>query len=296
MEEGKTYTFVAPKSFTSEIWPNYVANTQFVVIAEFEPAIVLYNDKANETTINNAPKNKPVNVKLAGRTIKAGVWSTICLPFPLTIEGSVLDGADVRKLVDSKLTNNNCTVSLTFEKVTETKANYPYIIKVAEDLTEPLFEGVTIPEEEVATGAEAQGLEKVWKTHYAYMHGNYQPMSWVDENRDVLFLGTDGKFYYPDGVATTTVNSQRAFFTLMGCEIKGAKEDTTEPGDPEQGAGSDVKFNFSIELDDTPTAITDINSDSEADGTWYDISGRPIKGKPATQGIYINNGHKFIIK
>lgn len=296
VEEGKTYRFVAPKSFTSEIWPNYTANTQFVVIAEFEPAIVLYNDKANETTINNAPKNKPVNVKLAGRTIKKEVWSTICLPFPLTIEGSVLDGADVRKLVNSKLINNNRTVSLTFEKVSETEANYPYIIKVAEDITEPLFEGVTIPEEEVATGAEAEGLEKVWETPYAYMHGNYHPMSWEGETRTVLFLGTDGKFYYPDGVATTTVNSQRAFVTLNGCKIKGAKEDTTEPGDPEQGAGSDVKFYFNIDLDDTPTAITDINSDSEADGTWYDISGRPIKGKPATRGIYINNGHKFIIK
>lgn len=290
------YEFTLPQTLPSTFDTDYHSNTEFFVTAEFEPAIVLYNDKANETTINNAPKNKPVNVKLAGRTIKAGVWSTICLPFLLTIEGSVLDGADVRKLVNSKLINNNRTVSLTFEKVTETEANYPYIIKVAEDITEPLFEGVTIPEEEVATGAEAEGLEKVWETTYAYMHGNYHPMSWEDETRTVLFLGTDGKFYYPDGVATTTVNSQRAFVTLMGCKIKGAKEDTTEPGDPEQGAGSDVKFNFNIDLDDTPTAITDINSDSEADGTWYDISGRPIKGKPATRGIYINNGHKFIIK
>ena len=294
--DDTTYEFTLPQTLPSTWVPEYHNDTEFFVTAEFEPAIVLYNDKANETTINNAPKNKPVNVKLAGRTIKAGVWSTICLPFPLTIEGSVLDGADVRKLVNSKLINNNRTVSLTFEKVSETEANYPYIIKVAEDITEPLFEGVTIPEEEVATGAEAEGLEKVWETPYAYMHGNYHPMSWKDETRDVLFLGTDGKFYYPDGVATTTVNSQRAFVTLMGCKIKGAKEDTTEPGDPEQGAGSDVKFYFNIDLDDTPTAITDINSDSEADGTWYDISGRPIKGKPATRGIYINNGHKFIIK
>ena len=294
--DDTTYEFTLPQTLPSTFDTDYHSDTEFFVTAEFEPAIVLYNDKANETTINNAPKNKPVNVKLAGRTIKAGVWSTICLPFPLTIEGSALDGADVRKLVNSKLINNNRTVSLTFEKVTETVANYPYIIKVAEDITEPLFEGVTIPEEEVATGSEAEGLEKVWETPYAYMHGNYHPMSWENETRDVLFLGTDGKFYYPDGGATTTVNSQRAFVTLMGCTIKGAKEDTTEPGDPEQGAGSDVKFNFNIDLDDTPTAITDINSDSEADGTWYDISGRPIKGKPATRGIYINNGHKFIIK
>ena len=44
-----------------------------------------------------------------------------------------------------------------------------------------------------------------------------------------------------------------------------------------------------------PTAITDINSDS-SNKTWYNIQGMKLQGVPTVPGIYINNGHKVVIK
>ena len=47
------------------------------------------------------------NVELSGRTLyKDGKWNTLCLPFDLTLSGSVLDGGDVTaKVLDSSGTS-----------------------------------------------------------------------------------------------------------------------------------------------------------------------------------------------
>jgi hypothetical protein len=31
-------------------------------------------------------------------------------------------------------------------------------------------------------------------------------------------------------------------------------------------------------------------------GEWYDLSGRRLEMKPATKGVYINNGTKVVVK
>ena len=37
----------------------------------------------------------------------------------------------------------------------------------------------------------------------------------------------------------------------------------------------------------------EVTFDSNA---WYDLNGRRLAGKPTTKGIYINGGHKVVIK
>ena len=48
-------------------------------------------------------------------------------------------------------------------------------------------------------------------------------------------------------------------------------------------------------VNNDPTAITDINSDSK-DNTWYNIQGMKLQGVPTVPGIYINGGKKVVIK
>lgn len=44
-----------------------------------------------------------------------------------------------------------------------------------------------------------------------------------------------------------------------------------------------------------PDAIVDIKAQLSSDDTWYDLSGRRLKGKPSQKGIYINGGRKVTL-
>ena len=44
-----------------------------------------------------------------------------------------------------------------------------------------------------------------------------------------------------------------------------------------------------------PTGVTSVESRRQADGRYYDLQGRPLRGMPE-KGIYIVNGHKYIRK
>lgn len=271
-----TYTFTLPESLPGPLPTEYTDNTEFKVSATFKELVILANKADNTSVIDNyALKN--VSVKLADRTLTGnGIWNTFCVPFNLDITGSILDGADVRKLTSSNYSKG--VLEITFETVDEIEAGVPYIVRWTEGdgLTEPVFEDVEIVGNATTPTA----------TDYITFNGTYAPVTFENEDRTVLFLGTDNKLYYPDGVEPTNINSQRGYFKLAdGYEMKGSSS-----VDPDG-----VKFRINIEENDTPTSITDILNSSE-EGLWFDIAGRKVNGKPATKGIYINNGHKFIIK
>ena len=45
------------------------------------------------------------------------------------------------------------------------------------------------------------------------------------------------------------------------------------------------------------TGIANIRTDAQQqDNTWYTLDGRRLNGKPATRGLYINNGKKYLVK
>lgn len=44
------------------------------------------------------------------------------------------------------------------------------------------------------------------------------------------------------------------------------------------------------------TAIVAVGEDMNSDDAWYDLSGRKFSGRPATKGLYIHHGNKFVIK
>lgn len=49
-------------------------------------------------------------------------------------------------------------------------------------------------------------------------------------------------------------------------------------------------------IDDVPTGILRPTINVQQLTTFYDIMGRPLQGKPSKRGVYINNGHKIIVK
>ena len=44
------------------------------------------------------------------------------------------------------------------------------------------------------------------------------------------------------------------------------------------------------------TGISDVKTDVAEKAKWYDLSGRPLNGKPTKAGVYVKNGKKVVIK
>ena len=104
-----------------------------------------YDDNMYKLVANAGRKG---DVALIGRTFrKDGTWQSLWLPFDLTIEGSVLDGADVRTAESAYMMDKTLIIDCS-TPVTKIEAGKPYLIKwdSGEDILNPVFKDVTIKE------------------------------------------------------------------------------------------------------------------------------------------------------
>lgn len=160
------------------------------------------------------------NVKVY-HPLQAGMYNTICLPFPLsTLEGTPYAGATVLRLVASELENENVTeenlsdnnVLLQFEQVTFSdgdimEAGVPYLIMPTADITSMVtFTG--IDRNSVYTG-EGKSIE----TDYITMHGCINPTLLEADNNTLILVSNNQ-------LAVTSEQGEmlglRAYFTLSG--------------------------------------------------------------------------------
>jgi hypothetical protein len=238
--------------------------------------ISLSDNGNNDSAISNADHGQ-ANIRLAGRTLyRDGSWNTLCLPFDVTISGSVLNGATVKTLETSSFGSG--TLTLNFADATSIEAGKPYLVKWAlsgENISNPVFTDVTV-----------NNTYEAAPTDYVNFEGSFSPVSLTGGDTSVLYLGADNKLYYPS--ADRTVGSCRAVFKLNGITA----------GDPSQSSTGVRSFvlNFG---DDETTGIIGIGLtriDTDKDDAWYDLQGRKLNGKPTQKGIYINHGNKVVIK
>lgn len=131
------------QAINSEGSSDWTAPVTFTTQAPVE--IELQDAGRNKSTIE-AYNGVCANVTINGRTFrKDGSWQTICLPFDVDVEGSVLEGADVRALESVK--ERESVLLLNFPtSETKLQAGIPYIIKWdgGSDITNPVFENVTV--------------------------------------------------------------------------------------------------------------------------------------------------------
>ena len=258
--------------------------------------LILANDADNSEAIRKAAANgSAFNVTLAGRTLwKDGEWNTLCLPFDLTIAGSVLDGddVDVRALSSASLSNDGVlTLNFTDEgAVTELTAGTPYIIMWAGDgsnnLENPEFSDMKIK----ASTSDFNSTDGA-----VHFKGTYTSTTFTETNKSILLLGAENTLYFPQpatdpntgNTVNPTIGACRAFFELT---------------DPSAQVKAFV-LNFG---DDTETGLTP-NPSPVREGSasaWYDLSGRKLINTPSLgegrgglpRGIYIHNGKKVVIK
>ena len=241
-----------------------------------EPLIVL--DENSETLPLATGGEVSINVK---RTIKAGEWSTICLPFSMTAEQTYeVFGEDVQLMTFGGYTTNddltNITISLGDSYLSEVGflANYPYIIKTTkEDITEFT---VTSTIDLVGMGGIAavdNGKPGPARKEIGWFYGTLNSGTTIPANG--LFLNSN-KFYYSSG--KTPIMGFRGYFVL--------KDVLSSVGN----ATSAV----TLRIGEDPTSLEALQKGCSADGRVYDLQGRMIENPG--KGIYIKNNKKIIIK
>jgi len=245
--------------------------TVHVTIAEATDLRTVLDETS--TTAPEAASGVDVRVR---RTIAAGEWNTICLPFAMTeaqtkeafgndVQLADFTGYDVTENADAEIAG----ITVHFQGVTAIEANHPYIIKVAAPVTEFTVDGVDITPEEEPTNATIKRTRKAWSE----MTGTYTAGFTVPEQ--TLFL-SGGKFWYSTG--QTKMKAFRAYFDFYDvlAEVENASVKMVVNFGDETGLSS---VSFSIENDQS---------------SMYDIQGRKVQGQNAQKGIYIINGKKIL--
>lgn len=224
------------------------------------------------TTVPESETGVDVRVK---RTINAGEWNTLCLPFAMTeaqVKEAFGDDAELADFTgwssEEDEDGNIVNITVNFTDVTEVEANHPYIIKVSEDVSEFSVDGVDIqPEDEPTVQVGKKKAER------GYFTGTYVADTEVPE--DDIFL-SGNKFWYSAG--QTRMKAFRAYFefadVLTDMDSSAAK--------------------IAMSFDKDKTGISRVTSNKEGNGATYNIAGQRVL-KP-TNGIFIKDGKKITIK
>lgn len=241
----------------------------------------------NSTTAPAAAENVNVLVK---RSVKAGNWGTICLPFAMDAnqvaavfgEGTQLAnfiGADIITDDDELVSE----IKVKFESVSAIEANHPYLLKSKNDITYDegfKVEGVTIDAAKTPQiRFDWDENNEVWQT---FFKGVYVPT--VLSSKNWLFL-SGNKFYYSN--TSTTMKGFRGYFKFKS------------PLDPKYKDLS-TGAHIGILIDDEATSIEGFTTSHVVEGV-YDLSGRKIQLQDGDlnklqKGVYIIDGKKVTIK
>lgn len=208
-----------------------------------------------------------VNVKVK-RTITAGEWNTLCLPFSMTAEqvkAAFGDDVKLADYVDYETTEDGGTIvglQLNFKDATTITAHKPCLIKVSSPISSFVADGVDVKTKGTPSNGEMKGTYKT-TTLASYS----------------LFL-SENAFWYSAG--STKMKAFRAYFVL---------DDVLAEYD---GALAKIRF----VVDDEPTAIEGIAT-ADVTGEVFTLQGvslgvQSVQSLP--KGIYIIGGKKVNIQ
>ena len=249
-------------------------------VTDAEPADINFNiivtDKVilDETSTALPATQDGVDV-LVKRNIKAGQWSTICLPFDMT-EAQVKSvfGSDMELVEFSDYEANGASIIIKFTAAETDKkgillaSNTPYLVKTSAAITDFTVDDVDIEaDEDNAYAANANKLAKATGVFWGTLKAG------IIVPADNLFI-SDNKFYYSTG--STVIKGFRGYFW-----IEDFKSSSSSP-------------EILIDINGNTTSIDEIRGLFE-EGAFYDMKGMKIEN-PTKKGVYIQNGKKVVVK
>lgn len=191
------------------------------LIAIWVPTEVHENKNNYDVTQLMTTQGTTHNVRVY-RRMQAGMYNTICLPFPVaTLAGTPYEGATVLRLASSELINpeigdediEHNGVQLIFEEVGFTGeddmmyAGFPYLIMPTSEINDWVtFNG--IPKDSIYTG---EG--KTIATDYVSMHGHINPSD-IEASSTTMILVANNRLAVV--AESDEMQGLRAYFTLQG--------------------------------------------------------------------------------
>ena len=247
-ENGKTY----------DATYNYIR----LVSADYTTGSTTTSNVLNEAAENTFEDQNFVNVVLK-RTLVAGAWHTLCLPFDV----SDTDLATALGTTFELRTFGNVSgTTVNFASVKNIAAGQPYLIRPEAEVVNPKFEGVDI----------VAGEPSLNKDGEFGMKGTYGLTTLATDGTN-LFLAADNSFLEPEA-DKAVMKGMRAYFIVPA-------------GTPAAALRANI--------DGVETSIDAIDAtETVADTTVYNLQGQRVgntlQGLP--RGLYIQNGKKVVVK
>ena len=209
------------------------------------------------------------------RSLVAGTWNTICLPFvPSSDQVTEIFGEGAKFAQFSSVSNG----VMQFTSVTGSLvAGRPYLVLPTKSQT------ATSPIK--LTGVNIEATEPGEVTYGDYtgnytFKGIYILKSFVKDDHTIRFVAANNKLKYPN--TENPLKALRAYFIVPG----GSGAQTQNPAK-----------DYTFEVDSfVPTSIANIQIEGDGDGAIYNIGGQRVEGKSLPKGIYIRDGKKFVVK
>lgn len=229
------------------------------------PTVQYSYDENGGNLFNTTSEKRDVVVK---RTFLKDTWNTLCVPFNLNIGQLVQTfGRDVKVYKFSGKVNGTA-VNFT-EEDSLVEAGKPYIVVPAKQVTNPVFNDVTISVTEPGQISTEDG-------NYAFI-GVFNPVT-LNINDPTNLIFNNGKLYYPATSQAAYVKGFRAYFYVPG------------------NASTKTMM---VAIDGQTTSISKLNAgEVETNAPVYNLNGQLVGNGSAklAKGIYIQSGKKFIVK
>ena len=230
-----------------------------ILITEI-PTITLRETATDDNTITyNVSGLRTVQLK---RTLGAGYWNTLCLPFNVT--KTMLEqafGSDANPVINTLASVDNGVFNFTTAE--SVPAGTPFLLKVSTPVTDPTFTEVTITQATPLTvypNNDGYGFAGTYSEHSLEIDGTN------------LFLGTDGNLYKPAG-GENVMNGLRAYFIVpSGNQVRVAADES----------GNEL-------------GIESVTANTQ-EHIIYNMMGQSRQSGNLTRGIYIINGKKTIVR
>lgn len=260
---------------------SYLDNVSFTATVGTQEVkrIVLDENSVTAPTASNGA----VNV-LVKRTINAGEWSTICLPFAMTAEqvttafGDDVQVADFISYDTVEDGDNIVGITVNFNMVTDIEANHPYVIKVQNCIAEFAADNVIIAPEDEPCVEYDNGLTGKKRVVWGSFTGTYVADYEIPFSGDDISLFLNGSKFYYASESTKHMKAYHAcfWFSDMLTTLENAE--------------SCINMSFNV-----PTGINLLSNKQTNEG-WYTINGMKLSAEPTQKGINIINGKKVMVK
>lgn len=201
----KHYFNLAAGNYTVKIENSYSWSQGHVVsLVVTQPSLLTIDEAATtNSVIHDNYRNGTHDIQII-RTIVAGMYNTICLPFDVSSSQlQAIFGSDVELKQMNSAELEGDVLNLNFDDVTSIYRGTPYLIKTSSDVVNPVFTDVEIKEEtgQATTGTNADFIG-------SFVKGE------VPAGEDNLFLGPDNLLYFSQ--TATPIKGTRAYFRVKG--------------------------------------------------------------------------------